>query len=167
MNGSLWTRTGRMRSSAIEMKAKSPPTGIPQSPPEKGADGRGFILLEILLAMSLFGMVAVSLTIALGSLAKNTILARKEVVVMRNLESLLTEASKAQELEEGVTDLGVQDEVYYERILEPIEDMENYDGVLLENMWRVAVRAEWEDRGEIVEEIAETLRYLPLYQPNE
>ena len=48
-----------------------------------------------------------------------------------------------------------------------IEDMENYDGVLLENMWRVAVRAEWEDRGEIVEEIAETLRYLPLYQPNE
>ncbi len=128
---------------------------------------RAFILIEVLLALGLFGTVAIGLVVALDHLAQNTLAARKEVVVLRNLESLLTEASKAQELEEGVLALGEQEGVYYERIIEPIEDLENFDGQLLQNMWRVIVRAEWEDRGEVVEEVAETMRYLPLYQPNQ
>ncbi|MEM0896796.1 MAG: hypothetical protein AAGJ79_07900 [Verrucomicrobiota bacterium] len=127
---------------------------------------RGIIILEILLALALIGTVGVALTMGLKGLADNTLAARKEVVIMRNLESLLTEIHKAQELEEGVFEIAVQDEVYYERIVEPLEEMENYDGILLENMWRVAVRAEWVERGETVEEIAETYRYLPLYQVN-
>ena len=128
---------------------------------------RAFILIEVLLALGLFGTVAIGLSVALDHLAKNTLAARKEIVVLRNLESLLTEASKAQELEEGVLALGEQEGVYYERIIEPIEDLENFDGQLLQNMWRVIVRAEWDDRGVVVEEVAETIRYLPLYQPNQ
>ncbi|MEM9478503.1 MAG: hypothetical protein AAGA58_02450 [Verrucomicrobiota bacterium] len=127
---------------------------------------RGIIILEILLALALIGTVGVALTLGLKGLADNTLAARKEVVVMRNLESLLTEIHKAQELEEGVFEIPnpSRDGVYYERIVEPMEDMENFDGILLEDMWRIAVRAEWVEREEIVEEIAETYRYQPLYQ---
>ena len=60
----------------------------------------GFVLLEIVMALGLFSMVAVSLTLALDQIAKTSKLARDESRVMRVLESVLAEVVHTPELEE-------------------------------------------------------------------
>jgi len=60
----------------------------------------GFVLLEIVMALGLFSMVAVSLTLALDQIAKTSKLARDESRVMRVLESVLAEVVHAPELKE-------------------------------------------------------------------
>ena len=90
--------------------------------------------------------------------------------MIRNLETLLTEASKAAQFEEGTLYLGAEnqgtaDEVNYERIIEELE-MENMDGQQLQQMWRIAIVASYQRNGELVERVAETFRYEPLYQAN-
>ena len=84
--------------------------------------------------------------------------------VQRALETLLTEASKAAELEPGEVSLGEdEDGVYYVREIEELE-LENMDGQPLQRMFRVAVRAIWEADGFETEEVAEMIRYEPLYR---
>jgi len=60
----------------------------------------GFVLLEIVIALGLFSMVAVSLTQALDQIAQTSRLARDESRVMRVLESALAQAAHAPELKE-------------------------------------------------------------------
>lgn len=62
---------------------------------------RGFVLLEIVIALGLFSLVAVSLTLALDQIAKTSKMARDESRVMRVLESVLAEVVHAPELEES------------------------------------------------------------------
>jgi len=53
----------------------------------------GFALLEILLAIALFAMVAVGMTQAIDGIAKTTTSARQEAQVLRVLESVLAEVA--------------------------------------------------------------------------
>jgi prepilin-type N-terminal cleavage/methylation domain-containing protein len=128
----------------------------------------GFTLLEVLLALALFGTMMVGLTRALNMIALSSVRSGEEVRMIRNLETLLTEASKAAQFEAGEEYLG-QDEsgVAYERIIEELVEMENMDGQILQSMWRIAIVASYERNGEIVERVAETFRYEPLYQANQ
>ncbi len=128
----------------------------------------GFILLEILMAMALFGILGVGLTEALDKTADNALASRREMKMVRTLESLLTEASKALQFEEGEENLGEDKDtgVYYQRVIEPLE-AENMDGEVLNQMWRIAIIASWKTpSGREMEEVAETIRYEPLYQNN-
>jgi prepilin-type N-terminal cleavage/methylation domain-containing protein len=59
---------------------------------------RGFALLEILLALALFSMVAVGMTKALDQIASTSGQARREAQVLRVLESVLAEVSHQPEL---------------------------------------------------------------------
>jgi len=133
----------------------------------RAARPRGFVLLEIIMAMALFGILGVALTEALDKTAENALASRREVQMLRTLETLLTEASKALEFEEGEENLGEDaNGVYYQRVIEPLE-AENMDGQTLERMWRIAIIASWKSRGgREMEETAETIRYEPLYQNN-
>ena len=88
--------------------------------------------------------------------------------MIRNLETLLTEASKAAQFEEGTEYLGEDESgVAYERIIEELTEMENMDGQILQSMWRIAIVASYERNGETLERVAETFRYEPLYQANQ
>lgn len=62
---------------------------------------RGFALLEILMAMALFSMVAVGMTKALDQIARTTKSSRQEAQVLRVLESVLAEVSHQPELKPG------------------------------------------------------------------
>jgi type II secretory pathway pseudopilin PulG len=53
----------------------------------------GFALLEILLAIALFAMVAGGMTMALNGIARTTTQARQEAQVLRVLESVLAEVA--------------------------------------------------------------------------
>ncbi len=74
----------------------------------KGIEGRersGFILLESILALALFAIVAVGFTVAIQQVAFTANSSGESMRVQRMLETLLTEASKVvrfEEVEEGI-----------------------------------------------------------------
>jgi len=59
---------------------------------------QGFALLEIILALGLFSLVAVGMTRALDQIAQTSKQARQEAQVLRVLESVLAEVSHQPEL---------------------------------------------------------------------
>jgi hypothetical protein len=72
-------------------------------------------------------------------------------------------------LEEGTTTVAV-DEMSEEGLeidttVELLPEMENEDGQLLQEMYRIEVVARWFDNGVAREQLAETWRYSRLYQP--
>lgn len=125
---------------------------------------RGFVLMEVLMAIALFSLVAVALTKALGQVGNLAVEGRRELHVMNGLQSALMEASKVPNLEEGsyVSEADVMG-VSYETTVEEME-LYNEDGEILNDMWLVRVRAFWVENGEDREDIAEVYRYGPLYQ---
>lgn len=60
--------------------------------------GSGFALLEIILALGLFSLVAVGMTRALDQISQTSKQARQEAQVLRVLESVLAEVSHQPEL---------------------------------------------------------------------
>ena len=151
--------------------------------PRRSSRKRGFVLLEIIMAMGLFGMIAVALTTALHTIAKLAIESRREVKILRKLETFLVEESKRAEFEElegeplprdlrgeslyqGADEIGV---IYTVDVTPLDEQFETLEGQFLERMWRVAVTASWEvaepgGGSREVTEVAEVFRYEPLYQ---
>ena len=127
----------------------------------------GFILLESILALALFAIVAVGVTGAIQQGAFTANRSGESMRIQRVLETLLTEASKVVRFEEVEEGLG-QDEkgVYYSKLIEEVELL-NMDEQELQNMWRIAIIAEWEDAsGRSMQNVAEMIRYEPLYQNN-
>jgi len=127
----------------------------------------GFILLESILALALFAIVAVGFTVAIQQVAFTANRSGESMRIQRVLETLLTEASKVVRFEEVEEGLG-QDEkgVYYSKLIEEVELL-NMDEQELQNMWRIAIIAEWEDvSGRSMQNVAEMIRYEPLYQNN-
>jgi type II secretory pathway pseudopilin PulG len=126
----------------------------------------GFLLLEVIIAMTFFCIVVLSLVVALQRTAKAAEIARDEVKLSRILESAMKEAISVPVLEEGTT-TAVIDELKLEvdTVVEPLE-LENQDGQMLQGMFRIKVMALMPKDGEWqVERTAETYRYAQLYQP--
>ncbi len=122
------------------------------------------MLLEVLLALTLFGLVAVALTQALSQVGQLAVEGQRDLHVINGLQSALLEGSKVSVMEPGITtsdpdSLGIR----YETTVEELE-LYNVESQQLPNMYRIQVKATWEDNGRQEEEIAETFRYEPLYQ---
>lgn len=127
----------------------------------------GFVLLEVLLAVALFGIAGLGLATALNFSAQAAVESQVDLRMMTRLQSALTLASKAQQMEEYTVvdnpdDLGVQ----VETIVEEMEDgvLLNEDGQDLQDMWIITVRAFWEKNGQYAELTAQTWRYGALYR---
>ena len=133
--------------------------------PQRRVQG-GFLLLEVIIAMTFFCIVVLSLVVALQRTAKAAEIAREEVKLSRILESAMREAISVPVLEEGTT-TAVIDELKLEvdTVVEPLE-LENQDGQMLQGMFRIKVMVLMPKNGEWqVERTAETYRYAQLYQP--
>ena len=135
--------------------------------------GDGYVLLEIVIAMGLFAAVSVSLVKALHVTSQASILIQDDVRIQNVLRSALTDALSNPQLEESnetvsLTDITGDDLPFLsgdlQTLIEPME-MENEDGQLLQNMFRIKVTFYWFANGEQREESAETWRYANLYQP--
>ncbi|MGB2186892.1 MAG: hypothetical protein ACPH5P_09490 [Akkermansiaceae bacterium] len=135
---------------------------------------RGYVLLEIIIAIGLFATVAVSLVKALHMTSNTASVIRDGMRIDRVLRSAMTEALSNPYLEEGtqkvkITDITGDDESFLpgeiETIVEPME-LENEDGQVLQNMYRIEVVFYWRGAdGEWNEQRAETWRYGSLYRP--
>lgn len=128
----------------------------------------GFLLLEMVLALMVFGIAATGFTVALARMGAVASLAQSELRVTRFMESALHEALSLPVLEEGEveTEIGQAGNVVtIVTRIELLEDLQNMDGVPLNEMYRVAVIATWMEGGQPQERMVETWRYGRMYQP--
>jgi hypothetical protein len=130
------------------------------------AKPKGFLLLEVVLALGVFAIACTGLTVAFHRMAGTASLAQNELRITRILDSALTEQLSMPMLEEGVTQIPVEGtDIELDVIIEPIEDLENQDGELLQQMFHIKITANWYENGGWQERSAETWRYNPMYQP--
>ena len=127
---------------------------------------KGFLLLEVVLALGVFAIACTGLTVAFHRMADAAQLAQSELRITRILDSALTEQLSLPTLEEGVTQIQIDDtDIELDVVIEPIEDLQNQDGELLQQMFHISVTANWFENGAWQERSAETWRYNLMYQP--
>lgn len=123
------------------------------------------MLMESILALSLFAIVGVALITALTQIGRLAHDARREGRLARILDSELRAAMSVPVLEEGETVKSLDEfKADIKTIVEPLEEVENQDGQLLQQMFRIEVQASWYENNEWNEMFVETWRYARLYQ---
>ncbi len=127
---------------------------------------RGFLLLEMVLALAVFGCAVTGFVVALHRMSAVASLAQSELRITRILDSALDETLSLPVLEEGrinskVGNTGVE----LETTIELIKDMQNQDGQFLQQMYRITIKAKWFANGQWQTRIAETWRNGLMYQP--
>ncbi len=127
-------------------------------------NARGFLLLESILAVSILSVIAVSLTVAIDRLGALALASQREMAMMRNLETLLTwhlrDPNIEPRQEESAPDAHG---VIYQSLVEEME-LENEEGQPLPEMYRIQIRAVWQENRQMQEQIVETYRYGRLYR---
>lgn len=129
-------------------------------------ENRGFLLLEVILALAVFGMAATGFAVALNRMAKAASLAQSELRITRVLESALDETLSIPVLEEGVTNSSVgKTGIELDTTIELLKELENEEGQLLQEMYLIKVEARWFENGQWHERAVDTWRYGRMYQP--
>ena len=127
---------------------------------------RGFLLLEMILALAVFGMAATGFAVALNRMASVAALAQSEMRITRILDSALDETLSLPTLEEGVTNSTVAETgIELDTTIEVLDEMENQDGQFLQEMYRIEIKARWFENSAWQERAVETWRYGRMYQP--
>ena len=120
---------------------------------------RGFLLLEMVLALAVFGMAATGFVVALHRMSATASMAQSELRITRILDSALDETISLPVLEEGSTNSTVGETgIELDTDIELIEDLENEEGQLLQEMYRIEIRAIWFDIGEWRERTVDSWR---------
>jgi len=121
---------------------------------------RAFVLWEMMLALMIFSVVAVSLTTALHQTIDSATFLRDESQVRHDLENILAESSVSK-LKPGKDDLHVGDgRIQYEREVTRIQPR-TVRGELLSNLLQVTVRATWQSQGKSRSSQAQVVVYQP------
>lgn len=125
----------------------------------------GFLLFEVLLALMLFAIMAVSLAKALSAITRNSMIVEERMEITEIVDSALRETLTLPTLEEGESTIYVSErDMDILTVVEPME-IENEEGRLLQQMFRITVSARWFENGREKNEVAEGWRYLRLYKP--
>lgn len=127
---------------------------------------RGFLLLEMVLALAVFGIAATGFAVALHRMADTAGLAQRELRITRVLDSALDETLSLPTLEEGVTHSKVGETgIELDTTVKLLDDLQNEDGLALQNMYLIKVDAKWYDGGVTQQRSVETWRNSSMYQP--
>jgi type II secretion system protein I len=121
---------------------------------------RGFVLWEIMLALTIFCVVAVALITAVHQIIDTSILLRDEAQVRLELQNLLTETA-TMKMKPGKSDVQVGDgRVRYETDIRAIE-AKTAAGVVLANLYQIKVQASWKASSQQRSDHAEVIVYRP------
>ena len=127
---------------------------------------RGFLLLEVILALAVFSAAATGFAVAMHRMAAAAALAQNELRITRILDSALDETLSLPQLEEGSTSNHVgKSGIEMTTAITLLNNLENQDGALLQEMYLITVTARWYETGGWKERAAETWRYGRMYQP--
>ena len=120
----------------------------------------GFVLWEVMLALTIFCVVAVALTSALHQTVDASIMLRDESQVRVELQNALTVAA-SQKLKVGKSDVQEGDgRIHYEREVRSVL-AKTAKGVVVPNLYEIVVRAFWRSAGQNRSEQAEVIVYQP------
>jgi type II secretory pathway pseudopilin PulG len=126
----------------------------------------GFLLMEVVVALGIFAMACTGLVVAFHRMAETATLAQTELQITRILDSALTEQLSFPTLEEGTTQIPVEGtDIELDVVVSPITDLENQNGQLLQEMYRIEITAKWFADGKWQSRSVETWRYNLMYQP--
>jgi type II secretory pathway pseudopilin PulG len=126
----------------------------------------GFLLLEMVLALAIFGMAATGFTVALNRMAATASLAQSELRITRILDSALEETLSQPTIEEGSDTIEIGETgIELETNIERIEGLLNEEGQQLQDMFLIRIEAKWVENGQSQQRSAETWRYGMMYQP--
>ena len=126
----------------------------------------GFLLFEMVLALAVFGMAATGFVVALHRMSAAASFSQSEMRITRILDSALDETLSLPVLEEGVTNTSVGETgIELDTEISLIEDLENEEGEILQEMFRIEIKARWYENGDWHERMVETWRYGRMYQP--
>lgn len=127
---------------------------------------RGFLLLEMVLALGVFSIAATGFVVALHRMGDLAALSQSELRITAILDSALEETVSLPTLEEGKTTTQLEGSgIELITTIEPIEDLLNEDGQALQEMFRIHILARWFENDGWQERTAETWRYGRMYQP--
>ncbi len=127
---------------------------------------KGYLLLEVVIAIGIFATAAVGFAVALNKAADAADLTQREMQITRILRSSLDDAVSRPITEEVTTTEKIEEQnIEIDTTYKKIEDLENKDGQLLQDMWLVTVSAHWYEQGQWKERSASTWRYGRAYQP--
>ncbi len=127
---------------------------------------RGFLLLEMVLALAVFGIAATGFAVALHRMSEAASLAQSELRITRILDSALDETLSLPVLEEGVTNTAVGETgIELDTTIEILPELQNEEGQLLQEMYSIKIEARWFANGEWQQRAVETWRYGRMYQP--
>jgi Tfp pilus assembly protein PilV len=106
----------------------------------------GFILWEVMLALTIFSIVAVALTSALHQTIDASIVVRDEAQVRLELQNIVAETSAAR-VKTGKSETKSGDgRITYEREIKAVSG-KNGKGEVLTNLYEIVVRAHWRESG--------------------
>ena len=129
--------------------------------------------MEVVLALTLFGMVGVAYLMSLQDVAELLREMRREAKITRILDSELRKWMSLPQIEEGEPDPSVLDErdqLEVRVVIRPLEDaveemrFTTEEGRVLQQMFHIQATASWYEDREWHERTAETWRYARLYQ---
>ncbi len=127
---------------------------------------RGFLLLEMVLALTVFAIAVTGFVKALHYAAKTAELAQSELRITSILESAMDETLSLPALEEGTTQTTVGDTgVDLDTTIKLMDDLQNKDGQPLPEMYNIKIDAKWYENGVWQERSVQTWRYGRMYQP--
>ncbi len=127
---------------------------------------RGFLLLEVILALAVFSMAATGFVVALQRMSKVASAAHAELRVTRILDGAMNELLSLPVLEVGESRYAVEGtEVEILTSIELVEDLQNQDGVALDEIYRLRITARWFENGTWQDRKVETWRHGRMYQP--
>lgn len=121
---------------------------------------RGFVLWEIMLALTIFCVVAVALTTGVQQVADASILLRDESQVRLELQNLLMETASLK-LVPGKSEVRVGDgRVHYDRQIRAVQ-AKTAAGVVLPDLYEIVLQASWTASGQQRSAHAEVIVYRP------
>ncbi len=127
---------------------------------------RGFLLLEMILALAIFGIAATAFAVALKRMAQAANMAQSELRITGLLDNALDETISIPLLEEGENTTNLGDTgIKLTTKIELIDDLENQDGQRLQEMYAIYIKARWYEADGWKEREVSTWRYGKMYQP--
>ena len=120
----------------------------------------GFVLWEIMLALTIFVVVAVALTTALQQTLDTSVLLRDESQVRLEMQNLLAESSSAK-FKPGKSEIQTGDgRVRYEREIREVK-AKTARGEVLPDLYEIVIRASWKSAGRDHSDSAALIVYQP------
>lgn len=121
---------------------------------------RAFVLFEAVIAMTAFAIVAVGLVSLLRQITRVSAVAQRDTILRQKLDTQIAWERFHGFEEKNETTRPDEDGVVFDILIEPLE-LENFDGIKLDHLFNVAIKATWTEANPPQELLLQQYVYQP------